>query len=341
LKVYLICSGLFGLQIPDPRALPPTPSLDRLLARADAQESPSRDPLESLAAQFGVCALPGGDLPSAALCLLAEAPDQARAGCWFHADPVHLRADRDRLLLFGGPSLAVTDAEAAALVSAFNAHFEAEGLVLMAPGPSRWYLRVSTVPRLRTQPMHRVSGRPLDAARLTGPEAGDWTRWQNEAQMLFHQHPVNQAREAAGLPGISGVWTWGGGVLPEVPTGPDLLAADHPLGIGLAGAMGVHRLDLGELGQTPSIWPALAPESVLIFWDRLWWPALAADRDAWCVALAELEVLIAGLMADLVAGRMRSLVLDDGERQRFDLTAWGLRRFWRRGGLQGRLAASL
>jgi hypothetical protein len=186
--------------------------------------------------------------------------------------------------------------------------------------------------------MHRVSGRPLDAARLTGPEAGDWSRWQNEAQMLFHQHPVNQAREAAGLPGISGVWTWGGGVLPQVPCGPDLVAADHPLGIGLAQAMGAHRLDLGELGQSLSISQALAPESVLIFWDRLWWPALAADSDAWCAALTELEVLIAGLTADLVAGRMRGLVLDDGERWGFVLTAWGLRRFWRRGGLRGRLA---
>ena len=341
MKVHLICPGLFGLPCPDPRALPQTPSLDRFLARADQKESPPRDPLETLAAQFGVRARPGGDLPSAALCLLAEAPDQARAGCWFHADPVHLRADRDRLLLFGGPSLAVTDAEAAALVSAFNAHFEAEGLVLMAPGPNRWYLRVPTVPRLRTQRMHRVSGRPLDAARLTGPEAGDWNRWQNEAQMLFHQHPVNQAREAAGLPGISGVWTWGGGVLPQVPGGPDLLAADHPLGLGLAGAMCGRRLALSELGQSPSIWQALAPESVLIFWDRLWWLALAADSDAWCAALMELEVLIAGLTADLAAGRIRSLVLDDGERWGFGLTAWGLRRFWRRGGLRGRLAPPL
>jgi hypothetical protein len=102
--------------------------------------------------------------------------------------------------------------------------------------------------------------------------------------------------------------------------------------------MGTHRLDLGELAQSPSIWQALAPESVLIFWDRLWWPALAADSDAWSAALAELEVLIAGLTADLVAGRMRGLVLDDGERWGFVLTAWGLRRFWRRGGLRGRIA---
>jgi hypothetical protein len=254
---------------------------------------------------------------------------------------VHLRADRDRLLLFGGPSLAVTDAEAAALVAGFNAHFESEGLVVLAPRPNRWYLRVPAVPGLSTQPIHRVTGRPLDAARLTGPEAGEWNRWQNEAQMLFHQHPVNQAREAVGLPAISGVWTWGGGVLPQVQAGPDLVAADHPLGLGLGLALGVRRLGLRELVQPPSTWQAPAPESVLIFWDRLWWPALAADSDAWCAALAQLDALVAGLTADLVAGRVGSLLLDDGEHRRFALTAWGLRRFWRRSGLRGWLAQSL
>ena len=48
---------------------------------------------------------PDRDLPTAAICLSTEAPDLARDGCWFHADPVHLRADRDRLVLFAGPSI--------------------------------------------------------------------------------------------------------------------------------------------------------------------------------------------------------------------------------------------
>jgi hypothetical protein len=275
------------------------------------------------------------------LCLVAEAPDLARAGCWFHADPVHLRADRDHLLLFGGPALDLVPDEAAALVAAFNAHFKADQLALVAPGPNRWYLRVPTVPQIRTQPVHRVSGRPVDASPLRGTDARDWIRWQNEAQMLFYQHPVNQAREAAGRPGVSGVWTWGGGVLPQVPGGPDLVVADHPLGAGLARGMGAHLLGLGELAESASLWPALAPESVLIFWDRLWWPALAADRAAWCAALTELEALIADLTAGLAAGRTRTLMLDDGERWRFTLTAWGLRRFWRRGGFRGRLGRSI
>jgi hypothetical protein len=333
-NVRLICPGLFGFPGLDPRSVPPTPALDRLLARAERQESPPRDPLETLAVQFGVFAPPGGDLPTAALCLLAEVPDLARAGCWLHADPVHLRADRDRLLLFGGPKLGLAPDESAALVAAFNAHFEADGLSLVAPGTNRWYLRVPALPDIRTQPLYRVSGRPVDAAPPLGPDARARNRWQNEAQMLFYRHPVNQAREAAGGPLVSGVWTWGGGALPQVPYGPDLMVSDHPLGAGLARAMGARLLGLPGLAQSATIWSALAPESVLIFWDALWWPALAADREAWCDALAELDTLTASLTADLAAGRVRTLVLDDGECWRFTLGPWGLRRFWRQRGLR-------
>jgi hypothetical protein len=332
--IRLICPGLFGFPNLDPRSVPPTPALDRLLACAGAHESPPRDSLETLAAAFGVFAQPGGDLATAALCLLAEAPDLVRAGCWLHADPVHLRADRDRLLLFGGPSLGLGPEEAAALVAAFNAHFRADDLTLIAPGPHRWYLRAPALPDIRIQPLHRASGRPLDASVPTGPEARAWNRWQNEAQMLFHRHPVNQAREAAGLPLVSGVWTWGGGTLPKVPGGPELMVADHPLGAGLARASGAHLLGLRELVQSSTIRSAPAQASVLIFWDALWWPALAADREAWCDALAELETVTASLTTDLAAGRVRALLLDDGERWHFALGPWGLRRFWRRHGLR-------
>ena len=31
-----------------------------------------------------------------------------------------------------------------------------------------------------------------------GPDAGTWRRWQNEIQMLMHEHPVNVARERDG-----------------------------------------------------------------------------------------------------------------------------------------------
>ncbi len=333
MHVRLICPGLFGFAGLDPAALPPTPALDRLLARADMEETGPRDLLETLAAEFGLVRPEEGDLPTAALCVLAEAPDLVGSSCWFHADPVHLRADRDRLLLFAGPSLGLSQDEAVALVAAFNAHFRGDGLHLFATRPDRWYLKVANPPDIRTEPLYQVTGRPVDGAQPRGPGGNAWARWQNEAQMLFFQHPLNRAREAAGRPTIGGLWTWGGGPLPQVSEGPDLIASDPPLGAGLARAMGGHRLGPAELSQSPSIWSSLMPESALIFWDGLCWPALTGDREAWCRGLLELEALADRLAADLALGPMCTLTLDDGESRRFRLTPWGLRRFWRRGGM--------
>ncbi len=272
------------------------------------------------------------DLPTAPLCLLAEAPELAAQGCWFHADPVHLRPDRDRLLLFGGPSLGVTADESAALVAAFNNHFARDGLTLVATRPDRWYLRVLTAPDLSTSPLHRVSGQGVAPYLPSGPDARAWNRWQNEAQMLFYQDPVNQAREAVAKPAISGIWTWGGGVLPQVVGGPDLIIAEHPLARGLARAAGARSLGLDDLIRHQFTRSDPPPAHVLVFWDRIWWPAIERDWDAWSRAIAGLESLIAGQCTELAAGRVCALTLDVGEGWSFGLNRWALRRFWRRRG---------
>ena len=337
-RLRLMCPGLFGpaelIAGRDVR----TPVLDRLLARADRLETQPRDPLEVLAAAFTIQPPPDRGLPSAPLCLLAEAPELTQDGYWFHADPIHLRPDRDRLRLFAGPLLALQPLEAAALLDSFNAHFAEEGLSLIAPGPGAWYLRLDRSPDLNTHPLHAVSGQDLDRYLPTGADARPWNRWQNEAQMLFYDHPVNLERERQGRPTISGVWTWGGGVLPQVSGGPDLTIADHPLAAGLAQAAGRPWLGLGELAQLLPDRLASGPAEVLIFWDALWWPALTGDGETWCAALTGLESLVARLSAAQAAGRVRSLTLDDGYRWSFALTSWGRRRFWRRGRLRERLA---
>jgi len=346
------------------------PALDRLLARADRADALTADPLETLAAAFGVTLAasstagvrqaggmphasagngqspatagapqqapavtgPDRDLPSAALCLLADAPELARDGCWFHADPVHLRPDRDRLLLFAGPALAPRVDEADALVAAFNAHFAGDGLYLIAVRPDRWYLRVAEPPNLRTCPLYDVVGRDLDACLPSGPDARAWNRWQNEAQMLFYGHPVNQARETAGRPVISGVWTWGGGVLPAVSSGPALTIADHPLAVGLARASGDAWRGLDALDC--AAWRD-ATGTVLVFWDHLWQSVSAGDLDAWRHGLDALNALVATLWSELAAKRLRRLTIDDGSGCRFILSRADQRCFWRRRGALG------
>ncbi len=366
----LICPGLFAVPQGVVDFKIRAPALDRLLARADCQETAVRDPLETLAAAFGLAAAAsstarvrraGGmprsnagdgqfpatagapdqtppvtrsdrDLPSAPLCLLADAPAWAHDGCWFHADPVHLRADRDRLLLFAGSALAPREDEADALVCAFNAHFAADGLYLIAVRPDRWYLRVAEPPNLRTCPLYEVAGRGLDACLPSGPDARAWNRWQNEAQMLFYGHPVNQVRETAGRPVISGVWTWGGGVLPAVSGGPALTIADHPLAVGLAQASGGVRRGLDTLDRAAR---HDGIGTVLVFWDTLWQSVSTGDLDAWRRGVDALDALVATLWSELAAKRLCRLTLDDGIGNRFTLRRADQRRVWRRRGALG------
>jgi hypothetical protein len=336
-RLQIICPGLFGSADLMAGRNPQTPCLDRLLARADHLDHQPRDPLATLAEAFAIQSPPDRDLATAPLCLLAEVPGRMHKGCWFHADPVHLRPDRDQLRLLAGPSLELQPAEAAALVDTFNGHFAEDGLSLTAPRPSAWYLRVDRPPDLHTHPLHAVAGHALAGFLPSGVDARHWNRWQNEAQMLFYDHPVNLERERQGRPIISGVWTWGGGGLPLVAGGPDLTIADHPLAVGLARAASQARLGLDALAQRPLAWQGSESAEVLIFWDAFWWPALTGDAETWCAALVGLELLLERLDAAQANGQFESLTLDDGECQAFTLTTWGRRRFWRRGGFRERL----
>ena len=76
--------------------------------------------------------------------------------------------------------------------------------------------------------------------------------------MLFHSHPVNDAREAAGEPTVNSVWFWGGGVLPDAldPVFAGVWG-DDPLARGLARASGVAWASLPESAEH---WLAQASE---------------------------------------------------------------------------------
>ncbi|MBK1701516.1 phosphoglycerate mutase [Thiococcus pfennigii] len=333
----LLIPGLLGPVAPDRQAgleaalaAGPAPMrLSRLLARAEPLAGLAPDPDRALLAAFGVAVRPDEDLPSAPFCLLADAPDAPGGGYWLHADPVHLRPDRAQVRLFDARSLDLSEAEAGELVALFNAHFAATGTRLLAPTPTRWYLRLGAAPGLRTTPLAMVVGRPVAPCLPRGEGAEHWAALLNEAQMLFHGADVNRRRQAAGRPSINGIWPWGGGRLPASP--PEALPfarvqASAPLAVGLARWAGVPVADDGL--------PALAGDEPLgdslVYWDT----PLAALRDgdpaAWVAAIARLDAWLADLPAALRRGRPAALVLDPclGHGWRIDRRA--LLRLWRR-----------
>ena len=84
---------------------------------------------------FGVADVSNA-IPVASVTHFADQGEHAPGVC-LRADPVHLQADRDRIVMFGNQHLAVTAAEASQLAGEFNRLFAEDGLRLETPQPQR------------------------------------------------------------------------------------------------------------------------------------------------------------------------------------------------------------
>ena len=150
------------------------------------------------------------DWPVAPYTLLADGGSPGSV-YWMRADPVNLSVGQDGLA-FDGAALDVSRYEAEALVAALNRHF-GEALAFDAPHPERWYVKFPAAPELLTT---SPAAARRTAIRDKLPSGGDAMRFRalmNEVQMLLHEHPVNAAREARGVPPVNSLWFWGGGAL--------------------------------------------------------------------------------------------------------------------------------
>jgi hypothetical protein len=229
-----------------------------------------------------------GDWPLAPL--LAELElGAAGQDYWLRADPVHLRADRSCLVLFGPEQLAIHQEEASALVDGFNALYQADGLRIHAPTPTRWYLRLARPARLATTPLPKVIGRSIDGVLPRGEDAREWHARLNEIQMLFHAHAVNERRAEQGRLVINSLWLWGGGRLPDALQAQDAwVYSDDPLTRSLARAAGVALL---EADGVPQDWlpAALARGPGLVVLDACRQAQQYGDVQAWAERLQDLE----------------------------------------------------
>lgn len=317
-----VVPGLLG-PVPALERAPRTPTLDLLLERARVEPAGADLPTLLLDC-FGA-------EPSAPYALAADDPGWDGQGWWLHADPVHLRADRDLLRLFDARHLGISRAEADALVAALNAHFAADGLRVHAPVADRWYLRCEPPLALATTPLAAVVGRHIDGSLPTGADAGRFAALMSEAQMLLFQHDVSRRREAAGRPAVNGLWCWGGGAWARPATPPDLAVGTGSLLQGLALAAGV-----AMVAETPLATLLAAPASrVLVVQDALADALHDQDADAWAAAAERLDAWLAAVPAALRSGALAELRLYAGDGfcrvvQRAGLRRVLSRRPWRR-----------
>ena len=304
--------------------LPAAPALCRLLSRADRECGP-QDVFEALA---GLGGYPRGALPAAWLRYLGETGSMGGPGALLCADPVHLRADQDRVRLYDA-DLNITAGEAAALCEAFNA-FEADsGIRLECTTPEHWYLHVPGELGITTTPMQQARGRDIDPLLPQGRERARWHALLNEWQMLLFQQPVNQQRQQAGRPMVNGLWLWGEGELVDGHTEVKTLWADAPLVLGMGRHLSVNSRPLPD---DPAHWLAsIGPGRHWVYLPELPSPLAYLDLEHWQQAVTELDsAWFRPLLAAVHSGRVNRVNLLPCNGSVFRYRGRHRFRFWRR-----------
>ena len=288
------------------------PALERMLARGTelAKQADAGSSLEEV-----LCGL--FDVPcqrGAPVAVISAAFDGLGEGCWLRADPVHLRLQRDQVVLL--PNVQISAEESVQLCASLNAHFVGQGMEFIAPHPQRWYLRLNQAPDILTVPLSQAAGRNIHGNLPTGVEARRWHQVFNEIQMLLFAHPLNEAREERGELPVNSLWLWGGGDgRVQVQRACDSASSDEVLTQMLVASAGVPFAD-----WSPGWCNGEAEGEQLLVWTGLRQALQRGDLASWREALQAFETGYAQpLWQALRSGKLSRLHLDvvggDGRHQ--------------------------
>ena len=300
------------------------PALESLLSKGRSEI------LEPVALEDRLCEMFG--LPcrdDAPIAPISAAFDGLAAGCWLRADPVHLRLQRDQMLLLANSEISAE--EAGQMCASLNEYFAGQGMEFFAPHPQRWYVRLDSLPDIRTRPISQVIGGDVRRALPTGADAAHWHRVFNEIQMLLFAHPYNESRDERGVLTINSVWLWGTGHSENVPlqknygnsSSAEVLVEMLAAGAGIPfSAWSGHWRDAEDDGRQLLVWTGLRPA------------LQSGDLAAWRSALQDFESGYAQpLWQALRDGKIAQVQLEilsgDGIR-RVMLTRGDAWSFWRR-----------
>jgi hypothetical protein len=148
--------------------------------------------------------------PSAATCALGEGFASRH---WIHAEPVHLAAGLNEVTLVPlQPAWDLTSDEMQEMTQTLQPHLAAEGFDL-ALVPGSWLIGAPEDFAANTVEPGFAARHDWNTVLPQGPGAGRLRRLMTELQMLMHEHRVNRARAARGLPSANALWFWGNGTL--------------------------------------------------------------------------------------------------------------------------------
>ncbi|OAJ56578.1 hypothetical protein [Paraburkholderia ginsengiterrae] len=335
-----------------------SPALDRLIARATLVERVIGEDFQRtlpherwVTRQFG--ALPAAVTGAAGAAAADEAPlapymlraDGGEPGnaTWACVQPVHVRIAHDHLVLIDPASPELSDEDAGALLAVARPLIEELGVRIEAPRPTRWYLSGDGFGTLAGASPLRASGRNIEIwlphEAHSGERSRAWMKLQNEVQMAWFEHPVNEAREARGLPAVNSIWFHAQGAAQPVRSPFARVLSDAAATRGLAITAGV------PAGAPPASFAALSAlagsdsangpaGATLVELDPFSAPYIEQDWARWNDAFAALqtdwfEPALAALQSGLLGELALTLCGDTGS-VTLTVTRGDLRKFWRR-----------
>lgn len=213
LTIYI--PGLFGPETPVQKDdLPTLPALNWFLSKADRETLTIKSPSYQLCDLFGLEYPADHDYPVAAIARLND-DNQPPSGFWLRADPVHVAADRDGLILLDSTRFRLSQHNALALAAEVNKMLEPRGMSLEVPMPYRWYIRLPENQHLITTPIDMVVGKDLLPYMPRGDDRIAWIQLLNEIQMVLHGAEINEQRQQEKQLPINSLWFWGTGAIPD------------------------------------------------------------------------------------------------------------------------------
>ena len=296
------------------------PSLAALLSRNNLLKKHSTSEDSRILPHEAWLARECGGLATAVMRGFGLAPAE---GHWFIVHPVHIQLARNHLVLADSRRLRLDEADSRVLFDLARPFFDE----LVWGDAETWFMRADDWQELATASPDAAMGSNLADWMPAGPTALAFKKLQNEIQMLWHEHPVNEARQFRGLAPVNSFWMWGGASAPAAARAGNMAVASWPAA--------------GPAGKPPSWLAAMATpgkhaapgEAGTVVLPHLIPMGAGNDWGAWLGAMQQLETeWFAPLLAALRDGRTEELTLILSGRDGWTeirTSKAALRKFWR------------
>jgi len=248
--------------------------------------------------------------PSQLLQLASQLGVRLSAGYWFIFNPIHLHIASNHLVLTDQRQLNLSDSDAQQLFNKAQALCSEVGIELVYGSPSTWFLRGDDWSDFVTASPDAACGHNIEIWSAKGSKELAWRKLQNEIQMEWFIHPVQEQRAMQREKPVNGAWLWGGTQIGTafIPN-PTNAAASKPTSI-------------EQFIQAPQ----------LLVLDQLSEAALAGDWSTWAAQLIELEKnWLKPLAQALKSGQLKQCDLylsHSSALMRLELSRSALRQFW-------------